>query len=71
MTADAVVGFVGMMVWGALCGVPALAIYNLAARARTGWLTWVLLAAILLAWLPLVTAICMWAVFHLIGINVT
>jgi hypothetical protein len=69
-TLDLIVGFVAMMIWGALCGVPALAIYNLAQRTRTGWRTWVLFIGGMLVWLPLVTVICVWGVLHLIGLDV-
>jgi hypothetical protein len=60
-------GVAGMLVWAVLCGVPALAIYSLAARARSGVLTWVVFIVLLLVWLPLVTVLCLWAVTRLIG----
>ncbi|MDT7644874.1 MAG: hypothetical protein QOC75_1874 [Pseudonocardiales bacterium] len=59
-------GVAGMLVWAVLCGVPALAIYSLAARTRSGVLSWVVLIVLLLVWLPLVTVLCLWAVASLI-----
>lgn len=63
-----VLGLTGVAVWGALCGLPALAIYSLAERARSGYAPWVLLAVLLLIWFPLVTALCVWAISTVIGI---
>jgi hypothetical protein len=60
-------GVVGMLVWGALCGVPAVALYSLASRPRAGALSWLLLIVLMLVWLPLVTVLCVWAVTRLIG----
>jgi hypothetical protein len=60
-------GVAGMLVWAVLCGVPALAIYSLAARTRSSALSWVVLTVLLLVWLPLVTVLCLWAVASLIG----
>ena len=60
-------GVAGMLVWGALCGVPAVALYSLASRPRSGVLSWMLMILGLLVWLPLVTALCVWAVTRLIG----
>lgn len=62
-------GLTGMLVWGVLCGVPALAIYSLAARDRGGLAPWLLLVATLLIWFPLVTVLCVWAYATLIGIR--
>ncbi|HEV7787405.1 MAG TPA: hypothetical protein VGP05_00210 [Pseudonocardia sp.] len=64
-------GVAGMLVWAVLCGVPALAIYSLAARTRSGVLSWVVLIVLLLVWLPLVTVLCLWAVASLIGWQLT
>jgi hypothetical protein len=64
-------GVAGMLVWAVLCGVPALAIYSLAARTRSGVLSWVVLTVLLLVWLPLVTVLCLWAVASLIGWQLT
>jgi hypothetical protein len=64
-------GVAGMLVWAVLCGVPALAIYSLAARSRSGALSWVVLIVLLLVWLPLVTVLCLWAVASLIGWQLT
>ena len=60
-------GIAGMLVWGALCGVPAVALYSFASRPRTGVLGWVLLLLMMLIWLPLVTVLCVWAITSLIG----
>lgn len=68
MDYDMVIGFAAMVVWGAMCGVPALAIYNVAMRAKSNWRTWTLLACGLLLWIPLVTLVCLWAVSHLISV---
>jgi hypothetical protein len=64
-------GFAGLAVWGILCGLPALVLYSLAAKSNSGMITWVVLAVVLLVWFPLVTALCIWAVATLIGINLT
>jgi hypothetical protein len=64
-------GVAGMLVWAVLCGVPALAIYSLAARTRSSALSWVVLTVLLLVWLPLVTVLCLWAVASLIGWRLT
>ena len=64
-------GVAGMLVWAVLCGVPALAIYSLASRTRSGVLSWVVLTVLLLVWLPLVTVLCLWAVASLIGWQLT
>ena len=64
-------GVAGMLVWAVLCGVPALAIYSLAARTRSGVLSWVVLIVLHLHWLPLVTVLCLWAVASLIGWQLT
>ncbi|HEY2099583.1 MAG: hypothetical protein QOI50_7222 [Pseudonocardiales bacterium] len=64
-------GVAGMLVWAVLCGVPALAIYSLAARTRSSALSWVVLTVLLLVWLPLVTVLCLWAVASLIGWQLT
>lgn len=61
-------GAAGMLVWAVLCGIPALAIYSLAARPHgTSGLTWVAVVVLLLVWLPLVTLLCLWAVSTLVG----
>ncbi|HTF50791.1 MAG TPA: hypothetical protein VK735_25400 [Pseudonocardia sp.] len=64
-------GVAGMLVWAVLCGVPALAIYSLAAKRETGAMSWVVLIVLLLVWLPLVTVLCLWAVSTLIGWQLT
>jgi hypothetical protein len=64
-------GVAGMLVWAVLCGVPAMAIYSLAARTRSSALSWVVLIVLLLIWLPLVTVLCLWAVYSLIGLQLT
>jgi hypothetical protein len=64
-------GVAGMLVWAVLCGVPALAIYSLAARTRSSALSWVVLTVLLLVWLPLVTVLFLWAVASLIGWQLT
>ncbi|GAA5150615.1 hypothetical protein GCM10023321_16290 [Pseudonocardia eucalypti] len=62
------VGVIGMIVWGAMCGFPALALYSLAMRPHGGGKsTWVALVLILLVWFPLVTWVCIWAMSNLIG----
>lgn len=65
---ELLLGAAGMLVWAVLCGVPALAIYSLAARPHSSATSWVALVVFLLAWLPLVTALCLWAVSRLIGV---
>jgi hypothetical protein len=64
-------GVAGMLVWAVLCGIPAMAIYSLAAKARSSAMSWVILIVLLLVWLPLVTVLCLWAVSALIGWNLT
>ena len=66
-TVDILIGSVVLLIWGALCGVPAMTVYNLAMRARTGWRTWLILGAVLVLWMPLVTGLCLWGVSLLIG----
>lgn len=60
-------GVAGMLVWGALCGVPAVALYSLASRPRVSALSWLMLILLMVVWLPLVTLLCVWAVTRLIG----
>jgi len=60
-------GAAGMLVWAVLCGVPALAIYSIAAKPRSSAMSWLALVVILLVWLPLVTVLCLWAVSRLVG----
>jgi hypothetical protein len=64
---ELLLGVVGMLVWAVLCGLPALAIYSMAARPHSSGMSWVALVVILLIWLPLVTVLCLWAVSKLIG----
>lgn len=69
MTFNTVIGFLGMLVWGALCGFPAMAIYTVAMRERGSWRSWLLLIVVLLVWFPAVTLLCLWAVFKIIGVD--
>ncbi|HEY2207251.1 MAG TPA: hypothetical protein VGH99_22560 [Pseudonocardia sp.] len=65
------IGVAGMMLWAALCGMPALVLYNLANRTRSGAGAWIAMVLMLLVWFPLVTALCLWAVSTMIGLRLT
>ena len=66
---QSLLGFAGLAVWGILCGVPALLLYSLATKANSGAVAWVVLILVFLLWFPLVTALCIWAMSTLLGIN--
>ncbi|HZZ50505.1 MAG TPA: hypothetical protein VFE65_26740 [Pseudonocardia sp.] len=64
-----VIGFLGMIVWGALCGFPALALYSVVMQDRAGWRPWLLILGLVVLWFPAVTLLCLWAVLTLTGMG--